>query len=306
MQGSDARWPAPAKLNLFLHITGRRADGRHELQTLFRLLDYGDELRFALRRDARVRVHCSMPRGAAAGRAGAMSGDASSDLAVLAGEDNLAHRAARLLQRRCRVRAGVDVRLRKRTPLGAGLGGGSSDAATTLCALNRLWNCGLDGAALMRLGATLGADVPAFIYGRSAWAEGVGDRLAPAALAPAWYAVLAPPVRVATARAYADPALTRACPSITMEEYLAGRRSNVFEAVVKKRFPEVARLMRALAGQGVEPRLTGSGAGVFVECATRAEARAALRAAPRGAAAGFVARGLERSPLPGCAAGAAA
>ncbi len=275
--------PAPAKLNLFLHVVGRRDDGRHNLQTLFRLLDYGDELDFAVRGDGGIRVHCE----------GAEIDEAS----------NLVTRAAGLLKRAGGVASGADVRLRKRIPPGSGLGGGSSDAATTLCALNVLWGCGLDVASLSELGFSLGADVPLFVRGHSAWAEGAGERLTPVALPDAWYLVLVPRVAVATADLFAAPELTRSAAPITMHGYRSGQGANVFEPLVRQRFPQVAQALdwldRYCGVRGGRPggaRLSGTGCGVFAEFDSREQALAALAARPDGVD-GFAARGLDVSPL---------
>jgi 4-diphosphocytidyl-2-C-methyl-D-erythritol kinase len=268
-------WPAPAKLNLFLHITGRRPDGYHELQTVFQLIDHGDELDFALRADGIVR---RLGSGAHA----------------RAGED-LVVRAARLLQRETGCRLGVDIHLTKRLPAGGGLGGGSSDAATTLVALNRLWACDLETEVLCRLGLELGADVPVFVAGRSAWAEGVGERLEPLELPARWYAVLCPDAHLSTARLFADPELTRDCPRMTIPDFFAGGHRNVFEPVARRYDPEVDAAFAWLARRG-EPRLTGSGGCLFAAFDSRQAAEAALSGLPQRWH-GFVARGVSRSPL---------
>ncbi len=283
---ADFAWPAPAKLNLFLHVTGRRDDGFHTLQTLFQFLDHGDRLRFRLRGDGRIVRH--------------------GGLAGLTPEADLVVRAARALQARCGVARGVEIHLDKRLPAGGGLGGGSSDAATTLVALNALWECGLDAAALAELGLALGADVPVFVAGEAAWAEGVGERLIPvhrllaeagegAGLAEPWYVVIAPPVSVSTAEIFSDPALIRDCPAIKIRDFLAGRVSNVCESVVFRRYPEVARARDALAPRA-PARMTGTGACVFAAFDDEAAAREAAAAlAPDWPL--FVARGCNRSPL---------
>ncbi len=280
---STLNLPAPAKLNLFLHVTGRRDDGRHELQTLFRLLDYGDELDFTRRDDGRIRVRCE----------GAAIDEAS----------NLVTRAARLLKETAGVEAGADVRLRKRIPPGSGLGGGSSDAATALRALNALWGCGFDVARLAELGFALGADVPVFVHGRNAWGEGAGERLTPVTLPDAWYLVLLPQAAVATADLFAADELTRSAAPITMHDYLSGRGENVFEPLVRKRFVRVAQALDWLAGycrghdvRPGEAKLSGTGCGVFAEFDDRRQALAALAAKPP-AVGGFVARGVDASPL---------
>jgi len=268
--GRDRPWPAPAKLNLFLHVTGRRADGYHDLQTVFQLLDRGDELHFGVRDDGRIRRR--------------------RPLAGVADAHDLCLRAARLLQTATGARHGADIELVKRLPLGGGLGGGSSDAATTLVALNALWGTGLRPDELATLGRRLGADVPVFVHGRSAWAEGVGERLTPLTLAPRWYLVLFPECHVATAEIFDAPELTRDSKPITIPDFLAGRTRNDCEAVVAARYPQVAEALRQLARAG---RMSGTGACVFAAFDDAAAARRALPAGWRG----LVARGVDRSPL---------
>ncbi len=267
------RLPAPAKLNLFLHVTGRRADGRHDLQTLFRLLDYGDELDVSTRADGVIRVHC--------------------DGAEIDETSNLVTRAATLLKETGGVAMGADVRLRKRIPPGTGLGGGSSDAATALCALNRLWGCGFGSERLSELGFCVGADVPVFVHGRSAWAEGAGERLTPVALPEAWYLVLLPRVKIATAELFAAPELTRSAARLTIESYRACGGVNVFEPLVRRRFPQVAAAMDWLddyRGAGAA-KLSGTGGAVFAEFDDRKRVLAAFAARPGGMN-GFTARGI--------------
>ncbi len=279
--------PAPVKLNLFLHVNRRRADGYHDLQTVFRLLDYGDELDFSTRDDGRIRVDC-----------GGTDVDEAS---------NLVTRAALLLKEAGGVVAGADVCLRKRIPPGSGLGGGSSDAATTLHALNVLWDCGFSTERLSELGFSLGADVPVFVHGRSAWAEGAGERLTPVVLSAGWYLVLLPRVKVATAELFAAPELTRSVAPITIDGYRPGWGGNVFEPLVRQRFPQVAKAMDWLDcycggrnnsrsdGSG-GAKLSGTGCGVFAEFDSREQALAALAARP-GVIDGFAARGSDVSPL---------
>lgn len=269
-------WPAPAKLNLFLHITGRRADGYHELQTLFQFLDHGDTLDFEPLADGRVES------------ARALEGvDPGKDLTL---------RAAHRLREVTGHPGGVRIHVHKRLPMGGGVGGGSSDAATTLVALNALWGTGLDGASLARLGLELGADVPVFVHGTAAWAEGVGERITAVAPPEPCYLVIHPGVHVSTASVFSDPGLTRDCPPITIADFLAGQAGNVCEAVVRPRYPEVDQAMGWLGEQGVIPRLTGTGACVFGAFDSALEAREALdRLPPRWQ--GFVARGRNRSPL---------
>jgi 4-diphosphocytidyl-2-C-methyl-D-erythritol kinase len=276
--------PAPAKLNLFLHVVGRRDDGYHLLQTLFRFIDLNDTLHFTLRDDGEVRR-----------------------LNVLEGvppEQDLCVRAARLLQQETACALGVDIEVEKRIPMGGGLGGGSSDAATTLLALNKLWGLGLSRERLMALGLTLGADVPVFVFGDNAFAEGVGERLQPYALPEAWYVVLCPPVHVPTAKIFTHSELTRNTISMTMralpkgETFRAGRQAglnNDLQAVACKLYPEVAEHLAWLA-QFAPAMMTGSGACVFAEFATEAEAKAVLQQLPPDMR-GYVAHGLQQHPL---------
>ena len=269
-------WPAPAKLNLFLHIVGRRGDGYHLLQTAFQLLDWGDTVRLRVREDGQIRRIDPLPG--------------------LAAEHDLAVRAARALQQAAGAPLGVDIAIDKRIPLGGGLGGGSSDAATTLVALNRLWNTGLDEDALAGLALGLGADVTVFVRGHSAWAEGVGDRLVPMALPPRWYVVVDPGASVPTADLFGAPELTRDAPHLTIPLFLSGATTaNVFEPIVRERFPAVARALDWLATHGAA-RLSGSGGCVFVAVDSREAGEAVARACPDGMRA-IVARGVPVSPL---------
>lgn len=275
--GGWSWWPAPAKLNLFLHITGRRADGYHELQTVFRLLDWGDRIGLRLRGDGRVH------------RQGA-------GLAGVAEADDLAVRAARLLKEVANVAQGADIIVEKHVSAGGGFGGGSSDAATVLVALNRLWQAGLDVDALAALGLRLGADVPVFVRGHNAWAEGVGERLQPIALPAAWYVIVEPGVHVPTPLLFADPDLTRDCPQAKIEDFASGTLvGNVFEPMLRRREPAVEAALAALSDIGTA-RLTGSGSGCFVEFDSQAAAeqgRAKLSKELRAR----VAAGVARSPL---------
>jgi 4-diphosphocytidyl-2-C-methyl-D-erythritol kinase len=310
-------WPAPAKLNLFLHITGRYADGYHALQTIFQLIDRCDRIGLALREDGRIER-----------RAG---------LAEVPPEADLSVRAARLLQQRVGSHFGADIHVLKHIPAGGGLGGGSSDAATVLLALNQLWRTGLDLDTLAGVGLSLGADVPVFIRGHSAWGEGRGERLVPVQLPPRWYLVVHPPVTVSTAEVFQAPELTRNSPVITirglsMDEVNAGTpagtnapgavsaaareealaalsvaaggagTSNVCEPVVRARYPAVAEALDWLSGQldgqgrPVAARMTGTGSCIFAAFERWQEAeRVAARVPDRWSS--FVARGLPRSPL---------
>lgn len=271
-----SHWPAPAKLNLFLQITGRRADGYHTLQTVFRLLDWGDRISLRVRDDGRV----CRPQG----------------LAGVAEADDLVVRAANLLKKFSNSGEGVDICVEKVIPAGGGFGGGSSDAATVLVALNHLWGTRLSEESLMALGLQLGADVPVFIRGHNAWAEGVGDKLQPIELPPAWYVVVDPGVHVPTPALFAAQDLTRDSPVAKIEDFASGSLlGNAFEPVLRRREPAVAAALTALGAIGTA-RLTGSGSGCFVEFVSRAAALQARADLPEGLRAWMVA-GVARSPL---------
>jgi len=270
------RWPAPAKLNLFLRITGRRADGYHELQTVFRLLDRGDELRLRVCPDGQIRRPLEVPGVPEA--------------------DDLAVRAAHLLRERAGVKDGAEIEVVKRIPMGGGLGGGSSDAASVLVGLNHLWQAGLDEDALAALGCELGADVPVFVRGRSAWAEGVGERLAPIELPRRWYVVLDPREHVPTAALFQASELTRNAPAATISSFASGETAeNAFEPVVRARHPRVSAALDWLGAFG-RARLSGSGGCVFLEFASRERAEAVVRRCPARFDA-WVAAGVGLSPL---------
>ena len=266
---------APAKLNLSLLVTGRRADGYHLLQTVFRFIDFADQIHLTVRHDGRI--------------------ERTTALAGVAANDDLTVRAARLLQQAAGVTLGVDIAVDKQLPLGGGLGGGSSDAATVLIALNRLWQLYWPPQRLQALALSLGADVPVFIFGESALATGVGEELTPLALPPAWYVVLMPPVGVATAGIFQDQDLIRDSIPLTIPpfSFVAGR--NDLEAVVCRHYPEVEAHLAWLKQRGAA-RMTGSGACVFAEFGSEAEARELLAGLPQ-TMRGIVARGLDRHPL---------
>lgn len=269
-------WPAPAKLNLFLHVTGRRGDGYHELQTVFQFLDYADELWFEVTSAGGIELQ--------------------SDLSGVPAQDNLVLRAARSLVRHTGCTSGARIRLLKRLPLGGGLGGGSSDAATTLVALNSLWGLGLGVDELAQLGLGLGADVPVFVRGQAAWAEGVGEQLTPlAGLEEPWYLVISPAVSVSTAEIFSAPELTRNAPRLKIRAFLSGAESNQLQAVVVERYPEVGRALDWLSRHR-PARMSGSGGCVFASFPVRQEAESLLRQVPPPWT-GFVARGCNRSPL---------
>jgi 4-diphosphocytidyl-2-C-methyl-D-erythritol kinase len=275
-RGEWTAWPAPAKLNLFLRITGRRADGYHELQTVFRLLDWGDEVRLRVRDDGEVK-RLNGARG-------------------VAESDDLVVRAACLLQQHAGCALGADLAVDKRIPMGGGLGGGSSDAATALVALNHLWRLDLDEDSLAALGGQLGADVPVFVRGRSAWAEGVGERLSPIHLPRRHYVVLDPREQVPTAALFQAPELTRNAPRATISSFVSGATvENAFEPVVRARYPRVAAALAWLGGFGTA-RLSGTGGCVFLELRSLARAHAIAERCP----ATFrvhVASGMDVSPL---------
>ena len=274
------RLPAPAKLNLFLHVTGRRDDGYHTLESLLVPIDRGDHVTLTERSDsAVVRVR------------GAVEVAASDDIAV---------RAARLVQRNCGIERGVGIDIDKRIPVGGGLGGGSSDAATVLLGLNRMWQLGLSRRALMAMGLELGADVPFCIFGEPAFARGIGEALEAVSLPPTWFLVLVPPVRVATAAIFAAPELTRNGASAKMAVFSEGYGRNDLQAVAASRFPEIAACLDALSREtgGAAPiGMSGSGSCVFAAFSTEAAALQALSLMVRAGRAGFVARALNRHPL---------
>jgi len=273
--GWQSVYPAPAKLNLFLHVVGRRADGYHLLQTLFRLVDHGDSLRFAPRDDALVTLRNPLPG--------------------VPQETDLTVRAARLLQAETGCRAGVEISVDKRLPMGGGLGGGSSDAATVLLALNHLWQLGVPRQRLQEIGLALGADVPVFVFGRNAFAEGVGETLTPVDLPPAWYVVLEPPVQVPTAIIFTAPELKRDSVPVAVDVWHPNFGVNDLEAVATRRFPALAEHLSWLSAFGTA-RMSGSGACVFAEFAQRDQVEAVLKQLPQGLR-GWVAAGLDRHPL---------
>ncbi len=280
---------APAKLNLFLHVVGRRADGYHLLESVFQLLDYGDTVQIAVRGDGRLRR--------------------VSDLPGVPEEADLVVRAARALQEATGVALGADIAVVKRIPMGGGLGGGSSDAATVLLALNRLWRLDLPRAALARIGVSLGADVPFFIFGRNAFARGIGEDLLAVDLPARWFAVLVPPVEVPTAAIFRSPELTRNSESVKIADFSAGawsfpgsRFRNDLEPVACAGYEAVSRSLRWLrsfdAKAAISARMSGSGACVFAAFGSREEADAVVAGCPADCR-GFVARGLDAHPLLG-------
>jgi len=270
--------PAPAKLNLFLHIVGQRPDGYHELQTAFQFLDLGDVLSFELRHDPQINLHTDLN---------------------FPPEKNLIWHAAKCLQQHTQTTFGVDIQLQKQLPMGAGLGGGSSDAATTLVALNHLWKTQLATPTLMTLGQALGADVPVFVHGQTSWAEGIGEHLTTIYWPEDWYVLLIPPSAVITADIFAHPQLTRDTPRIRMADFLADPAGvhNDFEPLVRAIYPLVGQALDWLSQHSMEKaRLTGSGSAVFARFTDRAAAEQVLSQKPA-IFQGFVAKGMNRSPL---------
>lgn len=278
--------PAPAKLNLFLHITGRRSDGYHELQTLFQLLDQGDELEFSTLPEGPVTLKCQ-------------------DQTLGNPDDNLVIRAARLLQQHTQTRQGAHIRLHKHLPAGAGLGGGSSDAATTLLGLNHLWQTGLTPEALAELGLSLGADVPVFVLGHSAWAEGVGEKLTPVSLPEPYFVVLSPSCHVNTGEIFSHQQLTRDSSPIKIAAFLAGQSRNDCESLVRRLYPEVDAALDWLAQFG-SARLTGTGSSIFAPMTSEQSAREVLQALNTAedpalsGITGWIAKGVNRSPVMNC------
>jgi len=271
----QTHWPAPAKLNLFLHVIGRRADGYHELQTLFQLIDLCDTVAISVREDGQIERPVGPPG--------------------VPGETDLTVRAARALQSATGTRLGANLKVHKRIPLGGGLGGGSSDAATTLLGLNELWSCGLSVSELAALARPLGADVPVFVQGSSAWAEGVGERLTPVTLPARWYVIIHPGVAVRTQEVFQSPELTRNSPLITLHAFFESGGRNDCEPVVRSGSPQVAEALEWLA-RFAPAHLTGTGSCVFSACRSASEAeRLAARVPDRWRS--FVARGLNSSPV---------
>lgn len=268
-------WLAPAKINRFLHITGQRDNGYHELQTVFQFLDYSDELSFKILDNKQI-CHANPLPG-------------------VKPEDDLTIKAAKLLQKQSNCQQGVQISITKRLPMGGGLGGGSSDAATTLVALNQLWQLKLDTSNLVKLGMQLGADVPIFIHGFAAWAEGVGEQVSAIQLDEPYFVVLIPPVSVSTADIFSAPTLQRNCTPMDINNFLSGDGSNVCEPVVRKLYTEVDQAMHWL-DQFAKARMTGTGACVFAPVVSKQEAQQILAQRPEQFD-GFIAQGRNISPL---------
>ena len=271
-------FPAPAKLNLFLHVVGRRQDGYHLLQTVFRFVDFSDQLSFKLRADGVIKLH--------------------NPITGVPEEKDLGVCAAKLLKQETGAAQGVDIFLQKQIPMGGGLGGGSSDAATTLLALNQLWEVNLSREQLLELGLQLGADVPVFVFGQNAFAEGIGEKLAAIELPPAWYLVLVPPVQVSTAEIFASKELTRNTLPIKIPPFSVWQGCNDLELVVCRLYPEVARCLEWLKRleNTTIAAMSGSGGCVFAEFATELAARTAFEQIPDDMK-GFVAKGLDGHPM---------
>lgn len=276
IRGSVFEGVSPAKLNLFLHITGKRSDGYHNLQTLFQLLDWGDPIRIQTNQTGKITLTCpKIP---------------------LAPERNLAFKAALALRTYSgNSTLGAHIDIDKHIPDGAGLGGGSSNAASVLLVLNKLWDLNLETSTLAKMGRDLGADVPVFVHGQSAWAEGVGEDLTPVELPKTVFLVVKPPVSIATAEIFRTKELTRDTPAITIAAFFEGRYRNDCENVVFRKFQEVKAIAEWL-GQFGTPRLTGTGSCVFLECQSRAQAAKIAHQVPAGSQA-FVAQGVNQSPI---------
>ena len=277
MTKQSTQFLAPAKLNLFLHITGRREDGYHELQTLFQLLDFGDRMTFDVSNDGILSLHLSF------------SENVENDTPL---DNNLVTRAAALLRLEAgNPQLGASITLNKRLPSGAGLGGGSSNAATCLGALNCLWGLNLSTEKLCEIGVKLGADVPVFICGKSAWAEGIGEQLSPVTLGDSWYLVVSPKCSVSTAEVFCHEHLTRNSQAIKMADFLAGSARNDCESVTRKLYPEVDQAFEILA-RFADFRMTGTGSSLFASFSSEAAAKEVLNALPDNLP-GFVAKGID-------------
>jgi len=272
-------YPAPAKLNLFLHIMGRRIDGYHNLQTLFQFIDYSDILYFSVRKDGQLSCQSTAKN--------------------LPPEQDLSLKAARLLKESSGTALGIDIQVEKKLPMGGGLGGGSSDAATTLLALNQLWNLKFSTGKLIQLGVQLGADVPFFVQGHAAWAEGIGEKLTPVTLEEPWFLVICPHCHVSTAKIFSDSALTRDTLTTTISAFFAGQTRNDCEFIVCRQYPQVAKALNWL-NQFSPARMTGTGACIFARFDTEIEAQTVLNQLPASEIGqGFIAQGKNVSPALG-------
>ncbi|MGB0445350.1 MAG: 4-(cytidine 5'-diphospho)-2-C-methyl-D-erythritol kinase [Porticoccaceae bacterium] len=267
--------PSPAKINLFLHILDRRDDGYHNLQTLFQLLDCGDQLSFTANKNSDINV--------------------LSHLDEVAAEDNLVYKAAKALQQATGCQWGCDIELEKKLPMGAGLGGGSSNAATTLVALNDLWQCGLTLDELANIGCHLGADVPVFVQGKTAFAEGIGEQLTPIELKETWYLIITPKINISTKEIFSHSELTRNAPAIKIRALPKVQYRNDCQSVVEKLYPQVKQAIGWLKPFG-SPLMTGTGASVFCPFDSEEEAKQVLKQVPDSWNS-FVAQGVNQSPL---------
>ena len=276
IMSSSLRLLSPAKLNLFLHITGRRPDGYHNLQTLFQLLDYGDTLSFSVRQDGEVTLTPPIPS--------------------VAFDDNLIIKAVRLLQQLSNTDLGIDIQLEKRLPMGGGIGGGSSNAATTLVALNHLWKCGFSNEQLQAFGLRLGADVPVFVNAQTAWAEGVGETLQAIEMPENWFLVTQPDCHVSTQAVFSHKDLTRDSPAITVAAFLEQGGQNACQALVRRLYPQVDEALNWFEKYGYPAKLTGTGGCVFTQFTTAEAAQQVLARLPKHLP-GFVAKGVNKSPL---------
>ncbi|MDG2017927.1 MAG: 4-(cytidine 5'-diphospho)-2-C-methyl-D-erythritol kinase [Porticoccaceae bacterium] len=267
--------PSPAKLNLFLHILDRREDGYHNLQTLFQILDYGDQLSFSVNKQPEINI--------------------ISNIEDVKPQDNLVFKAARALQQATNCRWGCDIELEKKLPMGAGLGGGSSNAATVLVGLNSLWQCDLSLEELANIGSNLGADIPVFIKGYTAFAEGIGDKLTPISLDEIWYLVVTPKIKVSTEQIFCHSELTRNAPAIKIRALSEELYRNDCQSVVETLYPEVTQVLDWLQRYG-KPLMTGTGASVYCRFDSEQEAKQAQQTVPNSWNS-FVAKGVNQSPL---------
>lgn len=271
----NLKLPSPAKINLFLHILGRRQDGYHNIQTLFQFVDWCDYLHFHVRADSAIEFYCDDP--------------------LLNGDNNLVLKAAYLLREESGLEKGIEIRLNKNLPVGGGVGGGSSNAATTLLALNQLWETRFSLDDLIKLGEKIGADVPIFIYGHASWAEGIGNELTPMILPELWFVVITPKINICTKALYEDPRLTRDSAPLTIADYQMDQGHNDFEKVLRLDHPEIAHGIDWLAKHG-RARLSGAGSVVFAGFDSKEEAGRIAAQAPAGYETTVV-RGLNESPL---------
>jgi len=276
---TQLKLPSPAKINLFLHVVGRRKDGYHQLQTAFQFLDFSDQMVFTLRDDSKIKL--------------------LTPIVGVADDDNLIVRAAKLLQTHTGCKFGANIQIEKQIPMGAGLGGGSSNAATTLIALNNLWKININRFDLIKLGTQLGADVPIFLYGHAAWAKGIGEIFTPVQLPEPWYCVVIPPCHTSTQRIFSDPLLSRNTAPSTVENFLNSPQpllygQNDCQPISCKLYPEIAQALQWLE-QFAPAKMTGTGSCVFASFSNYAKASSVLKQLPDRYQ-GFIAKGLNQSP----------